>query len=233
MIMKKNILLIAVIVFTVGFFGILDLKGEEDKKQSGFDAIQLPQPNMTGGKPLMDALKERKSTRNFKPDKLPVQVLSNLLWAAFGINRPDSGKRTAPSAMNWQEIDIYVVMEEGVYSYNAKANTLEPVLNKDVRGDTGRMIQRFVSKAPLNLVYIADLSRVSTVGGILTGDEEMTIFSSVSAGAIVQNVYLFCASEGLATVVRGMIDKDAFAREVGLNPKQKIIIAQTIGYPKK
>jgi nitroreductase len=233
MIMKKNILRIAVIIFTVGLFGILDLKGEEDKKPSGLHPIKLPPPNMTGGKPLMDALKERKSTRNFKPDKLPVQVLSNLLWAAFGINRPDSGKRTAPSAMNWQEIDIYAVMKEGVFVYNAKDNTLEPVLNKDVRGDTGRMIQRFVSKAPLNLVYVADLSLVSAVGGILTGDEEMTIFSSVSAGAIVQNVYLFCASEGLATVVRGLIDKDAFIKDVGLSSQQKIIIAQTVGYPKK
>jgi nitroreductase len=231
--MKKNILLIAILIFTVGLFGISNLKGEENKEPSSFKPIQLPQPHMAGGKPLMEALKERKSTRNFKPDKLPVQVLSNLLWAAFGINRPGSGMRTAPSAMNWQEIDIYVVMESGVYVYNAKANLLEPILNKDVRGDTGRMIQRFVNEAPVNLVYVANLSRVSTIGGILTNEEEKNIYFSVSAGAIVQNVYLFCASEGLATVVRGLIDKDAFSKDARLTSKQKIIIAQTVGYPKK
>ena len=188
--------------------------------------IQLPKPQMGGGRPLMQALKDRHTSREFSSEKLPAQVLSNLLWAAFGVNRPDSGKRTAPSARNWQEIDIYVATADGLYLYDAKANLLKPTLAEDIRGATGG--QPFVKDAPVNLVYVADLAK--------TGDspaEARDLFTAVDAGFISQNVYLYCASEGLATVVRGGIDRPALAKVMRLRPDQKIIVAQSVGYPKK
>jgi SagB-type dehydrogenase family enzyme len=185
--------------------------------------LKLPKPQTEGGKPLMQALKARHTTRNFKPEKLPAQLLSNLLWAAFGVNRPDSGKRTAPSAMNWQEIDIYVAIADGLYVYDAKANRLNPVLNEDVRAATGT--QDFVKNAPVNLVYVADLAKTRDAG-----PEGQTLYTAVDTGVIVQNVYLFCASEGLATVVRGSVDRAALAKVMKLRPDQRIIVAQTVGY---
>jgi SagB-type dehydrogenase family enzyme len=187
--------------------------------------VSLPPPQTSGGRPLMQALKDRHSTREFSSQKLSPQMLSNLLWAAFGVNRPD-GKRTAPSAMNWQEIDIYVATQDGLYVYDAKGNALKPVLVQDVRGATGQ--QPFVKEAPVNLVYVADLVKTGRVGG-----EAQTLFTAADAGFIAQNVYLFCASEGLAAVVRGSVDRAALAKLIKLRPDQKIILAQTVGYPKK
>jgi nitroreductase len=192
----------------------------------GLKPIQLPKPQMDGGKPLMQALKERKSTRSFSTKKLPDQVLGNMLWAAFGINRPDSGNRTAPSTRNWQEIDIYVATAGGLYLYDAKGHTLQPVLAEDLRSGTGG--QPFVKEAPVELVYVADYSRMG--GGT---DEDKNLCSSTDTGFISQNVYLFCASEGLATVVRGSVPKQALATAMKLRPDQKIVLAQTVGYPKK
>jgi nitroreductase len=185
--------------------------------------IILPPPQTDGGRPLMQVLKERKTSREFGSEKLPPQILSNLLWAAFGINRPE-GKRTAPSAMNWQEMDVYVATADGLFIYDAKASRLGPVLAQDVRAATGT--QPFVAGAPLNLVYVADLAKT---GG--AGDAEL--YTSADAGFIAQNVYLFCASEGLATVVRGSVDRAALAKVMKLRPEQKIVLAQTVGYPKK
>jgi SagB-type dehydrogenase family enzyme len=187
--------------------------------------VSLPDPQTDGGKPLMQALKARRTSREIKPDKLPLQVLSNLLWAAFGINRPESGKRTAPSAMNWQEIDIYVALADGLYVYDAKAKRLNPVLAADMRGATGT--QDFVKDAPVNLVYVADRAR--------TGDADVdaqNLYTAVDTGFIAQNVYLFCASEGLATVVRGSVDTPPLAKLMKLRSNQRIIVAQTVGYPK-
>jgi SagB-type dehydrogenase family enzyme len=186
--------------------------------------MQLPKPNMKGGMPLMEALKERQTQRDFSSEKLPPQVLSDLLWAAFGVNRPESGKRTAPSAMNWQEIDIYVALEEGLYLYNAKDHRLDPVLAKDVRGDTG--MQPFVAGAPLNLVFVADYARMTR-----GSDADKDTYGAADTGFISQNVYLYCASEGLATVVRGYVDKEALAKVMGLRKDQKVMLAQTVGYP--
>ena len=121
--------------------------------------IQLMNPQTDGGRPLMQSLKDRSTSRSFSSDKLPVQVLSNLLWAAFGINRPDSGKRTAPSAMNSQEIDIYVAAADGLYVYDAKIQLMRQVLSEDIRALTGR--QPFVAEAPMNLIYVADYSRMT------------------------------------------------------------------------
>jgi nitroreductase len=185
--------------------------------------ISLPPPQTDGGRPLMQVLKERKTSREFAAEKLPPQLLSNLLWAAFGVNRPD-GRRTAPSAMNWQEIDVYLATAEGLFLYDAKGNRLEAVLAQDIRSFTGT--QSFVATAPLNLVYVADLSKSGS-----GGDTEL--FTAADAGFIGQNVYLFCASENLATVVRGSIDRVALAKAMKLRSEQKIILAQTVGYPKK
>ena len=193
--------------------------------------IQLPAPQTEGGKPLLQALKDRHSNRSFRREALTPEILSNLLWAAYGINRPDSGKRTAPSALNWQEIDIYVALKEGLYLYQAKGHALVPVLNRDIRADTGSFIQPFVKKAPLNLVHVADLARTGGLKGTLVSTEEKMLYAAVSTGAIVQDVYLYCASEGLSTVVRGYVDKSELARLMGLREDQKIIVAQTVGYP--
>ena len=185
--------------------------------------VNLPPPQMTGGMPLLQALHERQSQREFAPDPLPPQVLSNLLWAAWGVSRPDSGKRTAPSAMNRQEMDVYVALADGTYLYDAKTQRLTPVVKDDLRALTGG--QAYVGTAPVNLVYVARVKAGS-------GPDWLT-YDGALAGFIGENVYLFCASEGLATVVRGMVDRDALAKAMKLGPDQKIILAQTVGYPKK
>ena len=187
--------------------------------------VQLPSSQTTGGRPLMEVLKERKSTREFGSGALSPQTLSNLLWAAYGINRPD-GRRTAPSAMNWQEVSIYVATPEGVYIYDATANVLEPVLAGDFRAATGT--QSFVKDAAVNLVYVSDLSKT---GDAASSEAEM--YTATDVGFIAQNVYLYCASEGLATVVRASIDKPALAKTLKLQPQQRIILAQSVGYARK
>lgn len=193
---------------------------------AGSEPLPLPKPQLEGGKPLMQALKERASSRAFSSEKLPLQLLSNLLWAACGINRPDSGKRTAPSARNWQEIDVYVASADGLFLFEPKAHVLKPILSEDIRALTG--IQPFVKDAPINLIYVADYARVSQ-----DSPADSDRYTAADAGFISQNVYLFCAAEGLATVVRGLIDRDALARKMGLRPDQKILLAQSVGYPQK
>jgi len=186
--------------------------------------IILPVPRTDGGKPLMQALKDRQTSRVFSPKKLPAQTVADLLWAAFGINRPDAGKRTAPSARNWQEIEIYVVMEEGIYLYDAKDNKLKIVAKGDFRKATGG--QKFVASAPVNLVYVADEAKMNGAA-----PSEIGLYSGADAGFISQNVYLFCASEGLATVVRGMVNRDALGKILKLSAQKKVVLAQTVGYP--
>jgi SagB-type dehydrogenase family enzyme len=193
--------------------------------QEQASTIQLPPPDTVGGKPLMQALTERKSSRRFSAKPIPDAILSGLLWAAFGVNRPD-GHRTAPSAMNWQEIDIYVFRNDGVFLYDARANVLDRVLATDLRKETG--VQDFVGPAPVNLVYVADLERTSAVGS-----DDATLFMGADCGAIVQNVYLFCASTGLATVARGMIDRPGLAKALNFGSRRRILLAQTVGFPEK
>ena len=191
-------------------------------------AIKLPQPQTDGGRPLMQVLKARQTSREFGAEtKLPIQILSNLLWAADGVNRPD-GKRTAPSAVNWQNIDIYVAIADGLYLYDAPQNALKLLVSEDVRGATGQ--QNFVKAVPVNLIYVADLSKANTGRGANPNAE---MWSAAEAGFISQNVYLYCASEGLATVVRGMFDRDSLSKVLNLRPDQKIILTQSVGYPKK
>ena len=188
-------------------------------------AVVLPKPRTEGGKPLMQVLKERQSAREFAPKKLPDQVLSDLLWAAWGINRPDSGRRTAPSASNRQEIDVYVATSDGLYLYDAKPHALTPVLNEDLRAATGT--QDFVATAPINLIYVADLAKMGK-----SPDEAKMIYAAADTGFISQNVYLFCTSEGLATVVRGLVKKEELAARMKLRPEQRVILSQSVGYPK-
>jgi SagB-type dehydrogenase family enzyme len=206
-------------------FGVLTLFSTQSIAED-LKPIQLPKPQMDGGKPLMLALKDRRTTREFSPEKLPLQVLSNLLWAAGGINREDVGKRTAPSAHDWQEIDIYAATADGLFLYDPSANVLKPILPEDIRELTGK--QPFVKTAPVNLVFVANYSKMSGAS-----DEEKTFYSAADTGFISQNVYLFCASEGLATVVRGYVDKTELAKKMKLAPDQAVTLAQTIGYPKK
>jgi len=187
--------------------------------------IELPKPQTDVGRPLMQVLKDRHTTRTFSTEKLSPQVLSNLLWAAFGVNRPGTGGRTAPSAMNWQEIDIYVATADGLFLYDPKNQSLKPVLKEDIRSMTGT--QPFVKEVPVNLIYVADLSRTSRASS-----EDAVLYTAADTGFISQNVYLFCASEGLGAVVRGSVDRPALAKIMKLRPDQKIILAQSIGKPK-
>ncbi len=186
--------------------------------------VKLEQPDMARGRPLMQALQARQSRRKMDARPLSRRDLSDLLWAACGVNRPGDGKRTAPSAVNWQEIDVYAALPEGLFMYDAAAHRLQPVLGEDVRPLAGR--QPFVSRAPVVLIYAADLSRMTR------GDAASKAFySSVDTGFISQNVYLFCASENLATVVLGNLDKTALGRAMRLRPEQQVILTQPVGYP--
>ena len=187
--------------------------------------VALPAPQTSGGKPLMQALKERKSTREFTTEKLSPQLLSNLLWAGWGINRED-GRRTAPSASNRQEAEIYAVMADGAYVYDAKGNSLKPVAAGDLRKLTGTVA--YVAEAPLNLVYVADFSKMGN------GDENSkNVTANADAGFIAQNVYLFCASEGLGAGVRGAVSRPELSKALNLRPDQRIVFAQTVGHVKK
>ena len=187
--------------------------------------IQLPRPQTDGGRPLMQLLRDRKSVREYSAENLPLPVLSNLLWAAFGVNRSD-GRRTAPSARNWQETGIYVASEDGLYLYDAKGHILLPILKDDIRAMTGT--QPFVKDVPINLVYVADYAKAGT-----SPMEQKDLWTACDTGFIAQNVYLYCTSEGLSTVVRGLVDKPALAKVMKLRPDQKIILAQSVGYPRK
>jgi nitroreductase len=219
--MNKKVIIVLCLVFCVFFWLAPPGKAENLK------AIPLVKPQMDSGRLLMHVLKERRSSRDFSNKKLPIRVLSNLLWSACGINRPGIGKRTAPSAMNWQEVDVYVAMAQGLYLYDYRQHKLEPILGQDIRALTGT--QTFVSDAPVNLVYVADLARM----GGYAQPESKDFYAAVDTGFIAQNVNLYCASEGLATVVRGMIDREHLAQAMKLRPEQKIMLAQTVGYPRK
>lgn len=189
-------------------------------------SISLPPPEKHGGLPLLDALAQRRSGRDFKPDALPLPVLSTLLWAAWGINRPEEGHRTAPSAIDCQEIDLYVALPTGAYLYDAKAHALHLAAAQDVRRVTG--YQDFVDQAPLDLVFVADHARMAPVPA-----SERERYASVAAGAIAQNVYLFAASAGLSTVIRAWIDRAALSEALALSHEQQVLLSQTVGFPSR
>lgn len=187
--------------------------------------IVLPTPEKEGGLPLMEVLMKRRSGRTFSEKELDLQTLSNLLWATFGYGMGGK-RRTAPSSHNRQETDIYVALASGTYIYRPTENILEMVLADDIRPLTG--LQDFVAVAPLNLIFVADTSKI-------TGkDERGTVETAyVDTGFISQNTYLYCASAGLVTVTRAMIDKVALGAKLSLRPEQIITLSQTVGYPQE
>jgi nitroreductase len=179
-------------------------------------------PSLSGGMPLMSALSSRQSLREFAPEPLPEQALSDLVWAAAGINRHDVDGRTAPSAMNAQEVLLYVAMPQGLFLYEPKLHALRLIVSSDVRRVTGH--QDFVDTAPLDLVFVADHARMKLIPAA-----QREAYAHATAGAMAQNVYLYCASEGLATVIRAWFDRDALARAMGLQADHQLLLAQTVG----
>lgn len=188
-------------------------------------SIRLPAPIMVGGMPLMQALAARQSQREFQVAVLPHQSLSDLLWAAGGVNRAELGGRTAPSAMNAQEVEVYAALATGLYRYEPTAHVLHLVAAADVRRVTG--YQDFVDTAPLDLVYVADHGRMKMIPA-----SHRESYASIAAGAMAQNVYLYCASAGLATVMRAWFDRAALGQSMGLDADQQILLTQTVGIPK-
>jgi len=197
--------------------------------------IVLPKPERDGGKSVLASLLERKTTRTISSKELPMQVLSNILWAGFGVNRETGGfnkkGRTAPSASNSQEIDMYVALPGGVYLYEAEGHRLLPVAEGDFRARSGR---RGAGTAPLNIFYIANLSRYDlgpTQPDRSIGDPEVQkSYYYTDTGFIAQNVYLCAASFGLAAWFHNC-DKVNTIKEFNLMPTQKVLFAQTVGYP--
>lgn len=179
--------------------------------------VQLPTPDRSGGKPLMEALNLRRSSRSFQDEELSLQQLSNLLWAANGFNRED--KRTAPTANNRQELDLYVTTQKALYFYDARTHLLREVKKGDFRGATGT--QDFVAKVALNLIFVVDMEKASGREYAFTG-----------CGFVSQNIYLYCASEGLGSVVRGSFDKLKLHGLLGLKATQEVLLTQSVGYLK-
>jgi hypothetical protein len=186
--------------------------------------VKLPAPRAHGGLPLTDALERRRSTREYSFRSLPVQVLSDLLWAAFGVNRPN-GDRTAPYWRHVMVLDIYLAMPDGVWLYEPVSHALVPHSPADIRARTGT--QDFVSAAPIEVVYVAHGERMTDVS-----PEDRRLYASVDSAFIGENVYLFCASENLGTVFRGSVDHDAVGKLLNLPDGQFVVFAQTVGYPK-
>jgi SagB-type dehydrogenase family enzyme len=185
--------------------------------------LELPAPQKTGGMPLMEALAKRATVRSFDTTDISMQQLSNLLWASFGVNRPD-GRRTAPSANNKQEIDIYVLLKNGAYVYDAQNNKLDLVSSQDLRSQASD--QRFAD-APVQLIFVADLTKR---GG--NSEEEKLRMANIDCGYISQNTYLYCTSEGLATGARATVNRDALIPKLKLSPEQRILLAHSVGRPK-
>ena len=196
---------------------------------AGFDATGVRQyrfpllPSRSGGMPLMETLERRQSQREFAPDSLPEQTLSDLLWAAGGINRREHGGRTSPSALNAQEALIYMAMPQGLFLYDPVHHQLQLGIASDVRRVTGN--QDFVDNAPLDIVYVADHTRMKPVPAA-----QRSPYAFATAGAMMQNVYLYCASTGLSTVIRAWFDRDALSKAMGLVPDHQLMLCQTVGF---
>jgi len=171
----------------------------------------------------MSALWARRSSREYSPLPLEPQVMSDLLWAAYGVNRLETGERTAPFWRHRLVIDVFVAMADGVWRYEPEAHELTLRLSADIRAQTGT--QDFVAEAPINLIYVAHGERMSEMLSA-----ERRLYASVDAAFIGQNVYLYCASEGLATVFRGALDTEALGKTLGLGYDQFVTFAQSVGY---
>ncbi|BFN37706.1 nitroreductase family protein [Fidelibacter multiformis] len=210
--MKCGVVSLIMLMLSTGLFA-----GEEN-------IIPLPQPEKTGGMPLMEALNQRHSGRSFQDKALTDQILSNLLWAAFGVNR-ENGKRTAPSSQGKTEMEIYVAKSDGLFLYLPEKNALKKILDEDIRAKTGK--QNFVADAPVNLIFVANYKKAGNVD-----PEKYRYTSGMNTGFISQNVYLYCASAELATVVRGWFDENELRKAMKLKDHKGIILTQTVGYPK-
>jgi len=206
-----------VILLLAGFLSLMNVKAQV------IETITLPLAQTTGGMPLMEAFQLRKSQRSFSSKELTSQQLSNLLWAAYGINRPE-GFRTVPAAKNWFEYDIYVLKSDGWFLYDVRKHVLLKMGNEDLRIYGGT--QDFVKAAPVILVYVADFARMND-----TTDELRKFFSAVDLGYISQNVYLWSASEGLATIILGQVDKPKVHEVLKLKSEQQVILTQPVGWP--
>ena len=185
--------------------------------------IQLKAPEKKAGLSVMETLANRHSTREFSNKNLTLQELSNLLWAANGINRPEKGMRTAPSAMNAQEVDVYVCMEEGAFLYDAKSNQLQPVIQEDLRGVVGGK-QTFVKNAPVILLMVSDLSKLP--GG---NSEQTKLMAAIDAGIVSQNISIACSGLGLITVPRASMEKEALAQKLKLKSTQLLLMNNPVG----
>jgi len=202
--------------------GLMGQLKAQNPASPSLGTLALPSPQTQGGMPLMQALMQRQSQREFDPAPLSAQVLSDMLWACAGINRAELGGRTAPSAMNAQEVQVYVALPTGLYCYEPVAHVLHLAQASDVRRVTG--YQDFVDSAPLDLIFVADHSRMKLVPAA-----QRESYASAAAGAMAQNVYLYCASNGLACVIRAWIDRTALSAAMGLNTDQQVVLAQTVG----
>lgn len=212
--MQRSVSLI-LLAFTFAFAGRLTSLHAADKN------ISLPKPDLARGKPLMQAVAERKSTRDFRPGTLPAQTLGNLLWAAFGINRPENAHRTAPSAMNSQEVDLYVALPDAVYIYDPTNHALKFAQSGDLRPSINS--QPYGREAAAVLLYVAEKSRMTRAK-----PETRSFYAAFDAGCVCQNVYLFCASEGLGSVVFDLA-RPPVAQALKLSDTQEIIMAQSVG----
>ena len=189
---------------------------------SSFDAIKLKAPDTSGGKPLMTAMKNRKTDRGFQEKALSEKHLSELMWVAYGVNR-ENGKRTVPSARALYPLQVYAVMVDGIYLYNPQKHVLEPVKAGDYRKFCGT--QNFVEKAPLNLIFVADYRKLTNMT-----DEQRAVYAGLDAAHCCQNVYLYCASEGLKVVERASVKGKELINVLGLSSDYHFVIAQTVGY---
>jgi len=193
-----------------------------------FDTVMLVPPDLDLPASLMKAFKERRSVREYDTLPLTQRHLSELLWAANGVNRED-GRRTAPAAVNQQITDIYVILPGGAYLYDAPGSRLLPIASGDLRRMAG--MQEFVKKAPVNLIYVADPARFKSRPSPAPQipDEEKLAWARIAVGAQAQNVGLYCAAEKLGNVVRGLVDREKLGPALKLRPGQAILLAQTIG----
>ena len=223
---------------TVVAGAVSSLAQEAPRSTPDLPTINLPKPEKDGGKSVLAALQERRTNRNISTEKLPAQVLSNLLWAAFGVNRENGpfGQvgRTAASASNSQEIDLYVVLSEGIYLYEAAPHRLTPVVAGDQRAKVGgRGRGSSAAGAPVNIIYVADIAKFSQARLQEPGLKDPEIqksYYNVATGLIAGNVYLFAASQGLAAWFHNC-SKAGLATELKLRPEQRVLYAQTVGYP--
>lgn len=225
----NNYLMKRIIFLLLAVFLFIEISDAQKKSiapldLNTFEVIKLQTPDTVGGKHLMRAIKLRKTDRQFDNKNLSLRDLSNILWVANGINRTN-GKRTVPSAMALYPLKTFAVLSNGIYLYNPQKHQLEPVVKGDYRNLAG--LQDFVKSAPLNLVFIADYSVYEARK--ITGEKRIYL-ASLDAGHCSQNVYLYCASEGMKCVVRAGANEKELLKLLNLNENHQFIVAQTVGY---